>query len=163
MWIVSYEKYSVWVSEFRFNSPVNNISVMLRQSPWEWERYSLHPAFAASTTCSYPTFSQICRLTQCPKLCSTSCTTQETKKNILTLKAPITTAANDNFFFFFYYLSEKTSLDISCESSADNSHKISRLVFSEKKKKKKFECRLLQILLGALRVNAPSNNTLFGI
>ena len=31
---------------------------------------------------------------------------------------------------------EKTSLDISCESSADDSHEMSRLVFSEKLKKK---------------------------
>ena len=35
-----------------------------------------------------------------------------------------------NFFFFF---SEKTRLDISCESSAK--HEMSRLVFSEKSKK----------------------------
>ena len=35
----------------------------------------------------------------------------------LTLKAPITTAADENFIYFFYF-SEKTSLDISCESSA---------------------------------------------
>ena len=36
----------------------------------------------------------------------------------LTLKAPITNAADDNFFKFLFYFSEKTSLDISCESSA---------------------------------------------
>ena len=37
----------------------------------------------------------------------------------LTLKAPITSAADDNFFFiFFFYFSEKTNLDISCELSA---------------------------------------------
>ena len=35
----------------------------------------------------------------------------------LTLKAPITTAADDNLFIYFYF-SEKTSLEISCESSA---------------------------------------------
>ena len=35
---------------------------------------------------------------------------------VLTLNAPITTAADDNFFLFiFFYFSEKTSLDISCE------------------------------------------------
>ena len=34
---------------------------------------------------------------------------------------------------------------------ADDSHEMSRLVFSENKKKK-IECRLLQILLGTLRV-----------
>ena len=62
----------------------------------------------------------------------------------------MTTTANDNFLLLFFYFSEKTSLEISCESSAD-SHEMSRL-FSEKKKKK-LECCLLQILLGALRVN----------
>ena len=36
----------------------------------------------------------------------------------ITLKGPFTTAADDNFFFFFFYFTEKTSLDISCESSA---------------------------------------------
>ena len=70
----------------------------------------------------------------------------------LTLKAPITTAA-DNFFYF--YFSEKTSIDISCESSAwQTIHMKCQDLFSLKNKKKKFfECRLLQILLGALRVN----------
>ena len=38
--------------------------------------------------------------------------------NILTLKAPITTAADDIFEIFFFNFSKKTSLDISCESSA---------------------------------------------
>ena len=38
---------------------------------------------------------------------------------ILTFKAPITTAADDILkFFFFFNFSKKTSLDISCESSA---------------------------------------------
>ena len=35
----------------------------------------------------------------------------------LTLKAPIPTAADDILIVFFYF-SEKTSLDIACESSA---------------------------------------------
>ena len=64
----------------------------------------------------------------------------------LIIKAPVTTAADDNFLFF--YFSEKTSLDISYESSAwQMIHmKCQDLVFSEKKKKKKkLECRLLQI------------------
>ena len=59
---------------------------------------------------------------------------------MLTLKVPITNAADDNFdhFFFFIYccffFSEKASFDISCESSArlDDSHGIQRVVFSEK-------------------------------
>ena len=73
---------------------------------------------------------------------------------LLTLKVPITTAADDNFFlFFFFYFSEKTSLDISCESSAwQMIHMKCQDLFSLKNKKK-FECCLLQILLGALRVN----------
>ena len=71
----------------------------------------------------------------------------------LTLKAPITTAADNNFFFcccFFYFFRENKSwhfMWIIC--LADDSHEMSRLV---KKKKKNFECCLLQILLGALRV-----------
>ena len=53
-----------------------------------------------------------------------------------------------------FYFSEKTSLDISCESSAWQSiHMKCQDLFSLKKKEKeKIECRLLQILLGALRV-----------
>ena len=58
-------------------------------------------------------------------------------------------------FFFFLYFPEKTSLDISCESSAwQMSHMKCQDLFSLKKKKKEnLECRLLQILLGTLRVN----------
>ena len=53
----------------------------------------------------------------------------------LTLKPPITTAADDNFDVSFY-LPEKTSPDISCESStAVNSHEMSRHIFSEDRKK----------------------------
>ena len=63
----------------------------------------------------------------------------------LTLKAPNTTAADDNFFFFFF---ERKFMWIVC--LADDSHEMSRLVFSEKKKK--IECRLLQSSLGDLRV-----------
>ena len=36
------------------------------------------------------------------------------------------------FLFFFFFFSEKTSFEISCESLADDSHGMSRLVFSEK-------------------------------
>ena len=39
------------------------------------------------------------------------------KNETLTLKAPITTAADDILKYFFNF-SKKTSLDISCESSA---------------------------------------------
>ena len=56
----------------------------------------------------------------------------------LTLKVPITTAADDNFFYFiFFYFSEKTSLDISCESSAwQTIHLKCQDLFSLKNKKK---------------------------
>ena len=49
----------------------------------------------------------------------------------------------------------KTSLDISCESSAKQTiHMKYQDFFSLKNKKIKIvECRLLQILIGALRVN----------
>ena len=40
------------------------------------------------------------------------------KEFFLTLKVPITTAAEDPFNFYYYYYSQKISLDISCESSA---------------------------------------------
>ena len=53
--------------------------------------------------------------------CKNSIKKEKHLLNSLTPKAPITTAADDNIFIFFYFLfyfSEKTSLDISCESSA---------------------------------------------
>ena len=54
----------------------------------------------------------------------------------LTLKAPITTAADDNFF---YYFSEKTSLDIPCELSAwQTIHMKCQDLFPLKNKKKFF-------------------------
>ena len=56
----------------------------------------------------------------------------------LTLKATITTAADDSFFYFFYF-SEKTSLDISCESSAMQTiHLKCTDLFSLKNRKKFF-------------------------
>ena len=73
----------------------------------------------------------------------------------LTLKAPITTVAlwqTTIFFFFFFFQRKQVLADDSHEMSRLVFSEMSRLVFSEKKKKKKFECRLLQILLGALRV-----------
>ena len=54
----------------------------------------------------------------------------------LTLKVPVTNAADEKFDFFNLF-SEQISLDILCESSAwqaDDSHEISKLIFSEKKK-----------------------------
>ena len=62
----------------------------------------------------------------CPMSCHT----------VLTLKAPITTKADDNFDFLFYF-QMKTSLDISCESSAEQTiHKKYQDWFSLKNKKK---------------------------
>ena len=52
----------------------------------------------------------------------------------LTLKAPITTKADDDFFFFFFQ--KKTSLDISCESSAKQTiHMKYQDLFSQENKK----------------------------
>ena len=78
----------------------------------------------------------------------------------LTLKAPITTAADDILKYFFLFFKENKSwysMWIICLAMwivclADNSHEIPRLVFFEKLKKIKIKCRLLLILLGALRV-----------
>ena len=67
---------------------------------------------------------------------------------LLTLKAPITTAADDILKYFFKF-SKKTSLDISCESFVwQTIHIKCQELFSlkKKKKKKKFKeticCRL---------------------
>ena len=72
---------------------------------------------------------------------------------MLTLKAPITTKADNNFDFFFFL--KKIGLDISSESSAwQTIHMKYQDLFSLKNKKIKIlECPLLQIWLGALRVN----------
>ena len=52
---------------------------------------------------------------------------------VLTLKEPITTAADDIFIYLFFL--ETTSLYITCQ--ADNSHEISSTIFQKKKEKKK--------------------------
>ena len=51
-----------------------------------------------------------------------------------------------NIFYHFFIENKLTFMWIVCQ--ADDSHEMSRLIFYEKKKK---ECRMLQILLGALR------------
>ena len=67
---------------------------------------------------------------------------------VLTLKAPVTTAADEIFFYFFFIFSEKTSLDISCELSAKQTiHMKCQDLFSLKNKRKNFECRLLKFCL----------------
>ena len=52
----------------------------------------------------------------------------------LTLKLSFTTAADNNFDYFFY-LPEKTSPDISSKFCLHNSHEMSRLIFSENRKR----------------------------
>ena len=64
------------------------------------------------------------------------------------------TAADDTHKYFFHCFSEKIRLDISCESSArQRIHMKLQALSSSKIKVKKFKCRLLQFLFGALRVN----------
>ena len=93
-------------------------------------------------------------------ICNPSSNMLDTSTGLI-LKAPITTAADDNIFYFFYF-SEKTSLDISCESSAwQMIHMKCQDLFSLKNKKKNlFGCRLQQILLGALQVKTDFFQTL---
>ena len=58
----------------------------------------------------------------------------------LTLKAPITTAADDIHKYFFHCFSEKTRLDVSSESSAGQRiHMKNQALFSSKDKCKKNE------------------------
>ena len=60
-------------------------------------------------------------------------------------------------FFFFFYFSAKTSLGISRDLSAWHMiHMKCQDLFSLNNNKKKIECRLLQIWLGALRVTKKS-------
>ena len=66
----------------------------------------------------------------------------------LTLKAPITTAADDICKYFPHCISEKIRLDVSSESSARQSIRMkNQALFSSKGKSKKLKCRLLQFLL----------------
>ena len=71
---------------------------------------------------------------------------------ILTLKAPITTAADDIHKIVSFF-SEKIRRDVSSESSARQwIHLKHKALFSSKDRSKKLKCGLLQFLLGALRV-----------
>ena len=59
---------------------------------------------------------------------------------MLTLKAPITTAADDIHKYFFHCFSEKIRLDVSSESSArQRIHLKHQALFSSKDKSKKIE------------------------
>ena len=74
---------------------------------------------------------------------------------MLTLKAPITTAADDikNFHCF----SDKIRIDVSCEYSArQRIHMKNQALFSLTDKSKTLKCLPLQLLFGALRVNWKS-------
>ena len=73
--------------------------------------------------------------------------------NILTLKAPITTAADDVHKYFSLFFKE-IRLDVSIECSArQRIHMKNQALFSFEDKSKKLKCCLLQFLFGALRVN----------
>ena len=72
----------------------------------------------------------------------------------LTLKAPITNAADDIHKYFSLF-SEKIRLDVSKESSArQRTYMKNQALFSSKDKSKKLKCRLLQFLFGTLRVKS---------
>ena len=77
----------------------------------------------------------------------------DNEKVNLTLKAPITTAADDIHKYFFIVFLEKIRLDVSSESSArQRIHVKNQALLSSKYKSKKLKCRLLQLLFGAIRV-----------
>ena len=78
-----------------------------------------------------------------------------TQKGYLTLKAPITTAADNNFFYYFFlFFRENKSWQVLGRRFTWNV----KTCFLWKIKKKNSECCLLQILLGALRVNVYANS-----
>ena len=73
----------------------------------------------------------------------------------LTLKAPITTAADNIHNIFSFFFSEKIRHDVSSESSArQRIHMKLQVLFSLKNKNKNLKCRLQQFLCGALRVKS---------
>ena len=72
--------------------------------------------------------------------------------SLLTLKAPSKICSRHSIFFFCYF-SEKTSLDISCESSAKQMiHMKCQDLFSRKNKNKK-KLSSAAVVIGALKVN----------
>ena len=75
---------------------------------------------------------------------------QSKQSKVLTLKAQIMTAADDKFCDIFPNFLKKIRYDISW---ADDSHEISCLICYFWKSGKIFNCRLLQIIGGTLRVN----------
>ena len=83
--------------------------------------------------------------------------------SLLTLEAPITTAADDIHKYFSLFL-EKIRLDVSSEFSAEFSavqriHMIKdQALVSSRDKSKKLKCNLLQFLSGALRAKHLNTN-----
>ena len=82
----------------------------------------------------------------------------------LTLKTPVTTAADDIHVFslFFGFFSEKIRPNVSSESSVrQRIHMKNQALFSLKDKSKKLKCCLLQFLFGALRVKIEDDTAVF--
>ena len=72
-------------------------------------------------------------------------------KLILALQVPIKLAA-DNITFFYIFYFHKKCLDILCESSTKHMIQMKCLDLFSMKNKKKTECCLIQVLLGASKV-----------
>ena len=76
---------------------------------------------------------------------------------LLTLKAPITTAADDSLeYLFIVFFSVKIRLDISCESSAGQQriHTKHQALFFSKDKSRKIKVSSAAMLLGSLKMVA---------
>ena len=72
---------------------------------------------------------------------------------LLTLKAPNKICSRQHSKIFIFYFSEKTSLDISCESSAwQMIHMKCQDLFSSENKKKKSKLSSALVVIGALSV-----------
>ena len=85
-------------------------------------------------------------------ICATNHCKQESV-SFLTLKVPITTAADDIHEYFFIVVLEKIRLDISCESSArQRIHIKHQALFCSKDKSKKISVVCCKFLFGTLRV-----------
>ena len=72
---------------------------------------------------------------------------------VLTLKAPITTAADDIHKYFFIVYQRKKNLMFQVNPLLEDSDNKKQAFFLRNIKFKKLKCRLLQFLSGALRVN----------
>ena len=71
----------------------------------------------------------------------------------LTLKVPSKICSRQHSKIFIFYFSEKTSLDISCESSAwQMMHAKCQDLFSSEKKKKKSKLSSALVVIGAFSV-----------